>query len=397
MSEISRIADLLAERLDGLAPQVAEAIRRDVDFYRTSPVVPQERIAKTVRDNIDFIVAGMRSNDFDTAMAAETGRTRADDGVPLVSVIHAYRIGFHMVWRRFRELAEQHPELSRDGLLRATELMWEAQDTYIVAMSTAHRERTTQQVLDDATEHAALTEHLLQGRLSTEQSLWEVAELLRLPAHGPYLAIAARTSAIGKQPLPGIENKLRGIDVYSAWRLLPDEQIGIVHVPSGDAQAAVIELLSRLSTTRVGVSAPFDELRDTAQSLRFARIAQAGPGEGVTVFDDSVLGLAAAGSPEISAEVAGSVLGKMYRLPDDDREPLFTTFRAWVGHDGNIADAAQALFVHPNTVRHRLRRIEEMTGRSTSKPRELAELCLAFEVDSRFRRDAPPHGVLRPE
>jgi len=31
-------------------------------------------------------------------------------------------------------------------------------------------------------------------------------------------------------------------------------------------------------------------------------------------------------------------------------------------------------------VRYRLHRIEERTGRSLSVPRELAELCLAFEI-----------------
>jgi sugar diacid utilization regulator len=38
------------------------------------------------------------------------------------------------------------------------------------------------------------------------------------------------------------------------------------------------------------------------------------------------------------------------------------------------------LFCHPNTVRHRLRRIEKHTGRSLSRPRDVAELCLMFEV-----------------
>jgi DNA-binding PucR family transcriptional regulator len=38
------------------------------------------------------------------------------------------------------------------------------------------------------------------------------------------------------------------------------------------------------------------------------------------------------------------------------------------------------LFCHPNTVRYRLHRIVERTGRSLSRPRDLAELCLAFEV-----------------
>ena len=34
------------------------------------------------------------------------------------------------------------------------------------------------------------------------------------------------------EALPEIESKLRGRDVYSAWRLQPDLQVGIVHVKS---------------------------------------------------------------------------------------------------------------------------------------------------------------------
>jgi DNA-binding PucR family transcriptional regulator len=56
-----------------------------------------------------------------------------------------------------------------------------------------------------------------------------------------------------------------------------------------------------------------------------------------------------------------------------------------VARRGSIPEAAAALFCHPNTVRHRLRRIEEYTGRSINVPLDLAELCLAFEIDSKLR------------
>jgi PucR C-terminal helix-turn-helix domain len=48
-------------------------------------------------------------------------------------------------------------------------------------------------------------------------------------------------------------------------------------------------------------------------------------------------------------------------------------------HDsgGSASQAAARLFCHPNTVRHRLRRISAATGRSLSAPRDVAELCLA--------------------
>ncbi|MFY9764116.1 MAG: helix-turn-helix domain-containing protein [Mycobacterium sp.] len=49
-----------------------------------------------------------------------------------------------------------------------------------------------------------------------------------------------------------------------------------------------------------------------------------------------------------------------------------------------MSATAEALVCHPNTVRYRLRRIEKRTGRSLSRPRDVAELCLAFEVHRRL-------------
>jgi hypothetical protein len=42
---------------------------------------------------------------------------------------------------------------------------------------------------------------------------------------------------------------------------------------------------------------------------------------------------------------------------------LFETFRAWQDSDASVRGAAEVLICHPNTVRHRLRRIEKRTGR----------------------------------
>ena len=80
----------------------------------------------------------------------------------------------------------------------------------------------------------------------------------------------------------------------------------------------------------------------------------------------------------------GNVLDGVRDLPDDDREVLFDTFQAWQDNDSSVRTTAKQLAVHPNTVRHRLRRIENHTGRSLSRPRDVAELCLAFEVRRRL-------------
>ena len=90
--------------------------------------------------------------------------------------------------------------------------------------------------------------------------------------------------------------------------------------------------------------------------------------------------------PDLSAQFALDGFGD---LPDEEREMLFETFRVWQDTDASVAGVAEVLICHPNTVRHRLRRIEKRTGRSLSRPRDVAELCLAFEVHRRLRSRNP--------
>ncbi|MFG1952662.1 GAF domain-containing protein [Micromonospora sp. NPDC048830] len=60
---------------------------------------------------------------------------------------------------------------------------------------------------------------------------------------------------------------------------------------------------------------------------------------------------------------------------------LEQTLRAYVAHDLNTAATAAALFVHPNTVGLRIRKIEQLLGVSTAHVRSIAELQLALSAD----------------
>jgi DNA-binding PucR family transcriptional regulator len=104
----------------------------------------------------------------------------------------------------------------------------------------------------------------------------------------------------------------------------------------------------------------------------------------VSVFDDTPLAVAAVSAPEVMAKIKSLVLARVDELPAEERTILLDTFRAWLDAGGSANDTAAKIFCHPNTVRHRLRRIEELTGRSLSRPKDLAELCLAFEVERRL-------------
>ena len=133
--------------------------------------------------------------------------------------------------------------------------------------------------------------------------MWEVAQLLRLPLSGPYVVVAAECPTLGKQALPAISAKLRAVDIFSAWRLLPDIQVGIAQVPSSSKRDTMLGLVERLVVKRVGVSPQFHQLTSTAQALRYARVAmnaRASKNGGVTVFENSVLAVAAVSAPEVA-------------------------------------------------------------------------------------------------
>ena len=386
--EVRRIASALASRVDELAQSVASAVRAEVDFYNRAGVVTDDELLASTTDNLQFALKGLEAAaEFDTSPAVATGSKRAAAGVPLPAVMDAYRVASHHIWDAVVQIVTTQADISRDVLIGATKRIWRLQDAYTDAMTGAYRQQITHQVLEDEAERAALTEALIDGPTLTEYTVWEVAQLLRLPISGPYVVVAATCPAVGKQALPGIAAKLRSADIFSAWRLLPDIQIGIAHVSTESKRDAVVELLERQATTRVGVSPTFNDLTDTAQALRYARVAlntRSSRTGGVTVFEDSLLAVAAVSAPEVTNKVAALILCQFDDVPSTEKDVLFETFRAWAANKGSVADTAAQLFCHPNTVRHRLHRIEAQTGRSLAVPNQLAELCLAFEIRQNF-------------
>src|SRR5271154_5992174 len=264
------------------------------------------------------------------------------------------------------------------------------------ALVAGYRDEQKRQLLAEGSHRLSLVDALLEGRAFDDWRLRDVAGRLRLPINGPFVVVAAHVPTGGDEPLREIESKLRSLDIFSAWRLLPDVQVGVVHVNSDQKLDRVVALMSRTTTARVGVSAAFEDLRDTPRALHVARVMLRGPTDStssVAVFDGSILATAAVGASEAMVQAVGAALDCFGDLPDEEREMLFDTFRVWQDNDASVRGAAEVLFCHPNTVRYRLRRIEKRTGRSLSRPRDVAELCLAFEIHRRLMWPKPIDAV----
>ena len=388
LQQVADVADAVCRRTDEVSILLARAITREVRPYGATVAVPFDVVAAGCAANLRAIFGAIATGgEFNVAPATRLGVERARDGVPLSSVMEAYRVGFRRLWEAIAVEAAARCCLNGDGLRTLTAKLLIAQDLFTAAMAAGYRQEQTRLVVGDETERSRLIDALLHGRLLELCSLWEVADYLRLPTSGPFVVIAADAAGLGADALPDIEAKLRSLDISSAWRRLPDVQVGIVHANTDRHLAAVLALVSRMAVGRVGVSARFGDLRDTARALHQARVTLRGrgdPGSPVSVFDGSILATAAVSAPEVMVDLASPVMQCFADLADEEREILFETFRVWLDHDGSMRTVGELLFCHANTVRYRMHRIEQRTGRSLSRPRDVAELCLAFEVHRRL-------------
>jgi DNA-binding PucR family transcriptional regulator len=95
-------------------------------------------------------------------------------------------------------------------------------------------------------------------------------------------------------------------------------------------------------------------------------------------FDQQPVAVLLDSAPDASKSVARRILRPVLDLPDDDPAVVIDTVRAWLADAGSTSTAAARLHVHRDTVRYRLRRLEELTGRSLANPLDVAELHVAL-------------------
>jgi hypothetical protein len=149
---------------------------------------------------------------------------------------------------------------------------------------------------------------------------------------------------------------------------------------------------SRVRLT-VGVSAPAEgvtaldgALLEAQSALRLAAIrsAAASPAPAVSVVTSDEV----ASHELLLASVPGSVLrsfrerllGPLLAYDERHRAELLPTLREFLACSGSWNACAAAMYVHVNTVRYRIRRIEELTGRNLSCLDDQVDFFLALRI-----------------
>ncbi|MFF1632546.1 PucR family transcriptional regulator [Leifsonia sp. NPDC058248] len=368
-------ATLLGTATDLPARLAASVAQRVPGYRQPSPVTDQE-LLDSCTAHVGFIsTLGGPDPERDTTIRA-IGASRAQANFPLSDVLDAIRVGCEFIWGEIVDHAQSSGTASDAELVTVAGQVWSMSDEFFSLMSAGYREEEEVRLVNGERERYALIDTVLSGHDQPNATLWQAVDRLGLPRQRPYVVVAVEAQGGGHVPTPRIDRRLRDEDIESAWLLRSDVELGIVSC--NEAQIRSLRKTLQQYQVRAGISPVTQDFGHTPQAVRLARTSLAAADDGhVRFFSDSAIQTMAAGAPDVASELATIVLEKVLELPEPEQETILDSVRTWFGTGGSVAETARTMFVHPNTVRNRLRRLETLTLRSLSDPRQSAELYLA--------------------
>jgi hypothetical protein len=369
----SLVDELDAER-EALADTIVERIRDAVPSFTG---LPRATLRAAVTDTLDREFAALREvrapTPFELEGSAAIGRQRAEQGLTLDAALHAHRVAVGVVWTRFGELAR---ERSADVgcVLAFSETLWRWADAVMDVVAAAHRAVEIERAKEEQQRRDAFVVAVLTGTIDADELRRDSA------AHGvdperEYLPFRARAHGTNE------------LSHRASLKLAGDA--GLFTVLDGDVIGLAARRPVPVDGITVGVGAPaaLEQLPAAfAHAGRALQTALAFRLEGVFSLSDLSIRPAVLVDQALGDAFVSRYLEPLEALGRHGLE-VETTLRAWFENGMRIDETARALYVHPNTLRHRLRRFEEATAADLRRASDVIELWCALE---RRRLEASP-------
>ena len=162
--------------------------------------------------------------------------------------------------------------------------------------------------------------------------------------------------------------------------------------------AAVQALLPEI-TVSVGVGRPHPRLLDLRRSyyeatyaIRIRRLrGDTGSVAGYADLGSYTLLLGLQDTPSLKAFCDG-VLGSLQEYDEQTSSDLLPSLASFLDAHGHWGDAADKLFVHRHTLRYRMKRVEEITGRDLTEPQDRMDFWLARKAREFLAGASPSSG-----
>jgi PucR-like helix-turn-helix protein/purine catabolism regulatory family protein/diguanylate cyclase with GGDEF domain len=227
--------------------------------------------------------------------------------------------------------------------------------------------------------------------VAAEQELAVRGALLDEALAGDEASIAARAAAFGLDFAEPARVVLASGDPAVVRHELGEALAGVPHLISEHAACVVVlaqaplERIESAAGPCAGIGRPVEAIAAVRESLRDAELAleRATAENAVVAFEHFDLGtlLLSEASPERLEPKVAELIAVLRENP-----ALHETLVAYFDHELDVPATAAELHLHPNSLRYRLSRIEELLGRSLKRPATIAELHIALLADPRTRR-----------
>ncbi|SNR93557.1 PucR family transcriptional regulator [Blastococcus mobilis] len=396
-ARLVELAPLLLDQLDAMTDRMMEVLLRTEPAYQDLLAHGGEELRASTRANLKrglHMLIGAASGGARVSLrdARNVGRRRAAQAIPLEAVLRAYRLGGQVTWEALLEVS-RHSNQHDTLLLEVAGSVWRTNDAECAAVAEGYREEQRRLAgVDDSTRQQVL-DGLVEGRGGDPAFVRTASELLAVPLDGRLAAVVALPDPDGAPALDAPTAALLKRGVRSVWGSRSGAQVGIVALgPMGGRE--VVTWLRDMASGPVGVSPVVDGAAAAGSAYRLAETAaRTLPADSscVVSIDERLPEALLSNSPEIRSRLVGQSLGGLLDLPDDEREVLLDTLAAFLASDGSPTRAADQLYCHRNTVMHRLRRIESVTGRKVTDPRSRLLWQLAL-LGTEHRRPAERSG-----
>jgi hypothetical protein len=346
------VVDLI-ERVAGeadLLASVVAVVRTTVQEVSALPPADVAGHTRALLTAATRALAGRRGpTEAELSFVEELGITRARQGIPIEAVLGAIHVAERAIWSRARELAGG-AGVSPEQLLDARELYDDWAEAVRERLIAAHRGAGVSGNPRPDGRDEAILRRLLNGGSAAALAAAEAG----LPSAGGLHVLAARPDAAR----PALERTLR-------------EHPPVV---AATVDGVLLAVLSRLPSAlnrraadagvAAGTAGPADaeELAAARRLAVSALVAAESTGRTGTVHITDVATIAALSD---RADLAAALLDRhrdARATLGSGAVPVARAVQAWLEENRDFAGAAERLFVHPNTVRNRVRRFTEVTG-----------------------------------
>jgi len=376
------VAAVLRPELPGLAEEIISEISRGVPGYARPLEGPFGQalrlgVEEALRQFTEMVERPAAGRGGGRDVYVNLGRAEMHAGRSLDALLAAYRLGARVAWRRLAAAGEAAGLEPRTLYLLAESIFayidelsgesiegWAAEQAAVAGEQERRRRRVATLLLQVPPAAPAAVE------AAAAEAGWRLPRLLA--------ALAARTDDHGWLA--------RALDPSAL--VMPAGEVVCALLPDPDAPTRRREL-ERALADRNGAAAlgPALPWRDAALSFERAvavlGLAEEGlisaPG-GLVVAGDHSVALLLHSDRRLARDVAERALQPLAELGDGQRRRLRDTLEAWLRHRGRTETVAEALHVHPQTVRYRLGQLRELFGERLEDPDRRFELELALRA-----------------